>query len=1084
MSSPRRFFFPLTALALVALAAFVYDRRFAPTPPTRPKTAANVADAPDSTAAVDALDRIFPHLSQLFPENDWRRVSPNVALPTNREAVFLFKNEPSFSPDRTRVTLNACTIVFLAAGDELSLEERCRRALVFESNDAVVLEFTKPLNSFESLESANFDFSSFLSGEMRGEVVLRSSMKSPTPEDDVVFRTRDLVFTEKQIRTNFEFSFQFGRSYGAGRGLTIDLDVPLGFDRRDEPAPNVETADADAALRARLDAFRREGNLGCGFSIEQIELNELDGYSRFYLDADFASDLAEPNATPAADVPYIDVRCKKGAYFSSNPDAFGGWCVRFNDAVEVVSYRDGAKAEQLLCGALYLYLQDPEFEKLAEERPDYRDFLGRNAPTGSLARLVPTTIRAQRSAAAPTLVRVGDDKAEIAADEIQYDVRDRVLRLFAETPEESARLRAQTDAQIDFSAKAVQIQLNEKHDVETIYASGSGKLDALLQDDDGRSRRLQADWRDGLRVAPEPERPNLYKLSTTGAVSFALDGIGTFSAGEADFWAKATPKPTDDGSTAANFSNVVPIGAAFRSDVLFQAPRGDAKISDSVVVRFATVDAGPADATTSEPSDGAENPTGGASFLAERSTLGEADGSTFRMEARNLDLWCSLRKNADDPNKIDAVEVERATLRGGVSLVERAVDGAAKMRVAADEAELVSPGTAAARVVLVGDAATFQMRELALSGHNVVVDRSANAFQVVGPGKLAVRPPVETAAQIARSPQIAQFFTDEPVEIEWAKAMTFDGRALSFLGSDKRDVLISQRTQTLSCREARFTLSRPVSLFEIDAKTAENLDVATIEFLGDLDRPVRIDATSFGATAPDAPEGAAFYQALLQNLRYERANERFFATGGGTLRATSRGRAAATPAIPLVSGKNVEPPPVETAPNAAETPTWTTVCLKFQDRIVGDVARREIVATGGVRAVARQAPRPSLDLDVDVPSTQPKDAVRVSGDEARVVLVAAEPNAPVGTGDSFELDLRRNVVFRRDDVLGRCDGLKYVSAKNLAILSGDGATKAALYRQEYSGAPRETLGEFARALFHLDTNRLEIESISASGVSN
>ena len=299
MSSPRRLILPFAALALVGAATFFYSRYFAPSPPTPLPVDSRAGAARDAAPDVEALDRVFPRLSQLFPDkNDWRRRSPNVVAPANRSVVFIFKNEPIFSQDRTQVALNACTIVFLATGDRLSDEERCRQAIVFESTDRVVLEFTKPLADVGSLDSVNFDFSSFLSGEMKGEVVLRSDMKSPGAEDDVRFQTRDLVFTEKQIRTNFEFSFQLGRNNGSGRGLTIDLDLPLDFASRDAASdvPAVDENDPNAAFRARVDALRREGNLGCGFSIEQIELTELDGYSRFYLDDSLADSFSPSDA--------------------------------------------------------------------------------------------------------------------------------------------------------------------------------------------------------------------------------------------------------------------------------------------------------------------------------------------------------------------------------------------------------------------------------------------------------------------------------------------------------------------------------------------------------------------------------------------------------------------------------------------------------------------------------------------------------------------------------------------------------------------------------------------------------------------
>lgn len=1085
MPSFRRLCLPIAAFAFVALLAFFYHRYFEISPPDDQQVQPLKRDE-NAQPNVDELGRIFPELSQLFPDpDDWRRQSPNVIFPSDRSVVFFFQNEPTVSPDRAQLTLSACTVVFLAAEPNLSVAERCRQALVFESNDRVVLSFTKPLDDLGDLDNTKFDFSSFQSGEMKGKVILRSDMKSPTAEDDLYFQTRDLVFTEKQIRTNFEFSFNFGRNAASGRGLTIDLDMPFNFSARDaaKTAAQKSDDDPDADFRARLAALTQAGNLGCGYSIEQIELTELDGYARFYLDESFGT---APVSQDADKAPYIDVRCKKGVYFSSNPESFGGWCVRFNDSVEVVSYRDGAKAEHLLCDALYLYFQDPELEKLAAERPDYRQLLDRAAPTGSLARLVPTLLRAQRSQDEQAIVRVQtaqNNQVEIASDEIQYDVRKYVLKLFSnEENGKPATLNAQSPARVDFSANAVQIQLDENHKPQTIVASGNGKLVAYSRDADGVERQIRADWQNGLRVAPEPNQPNQYKLSTQGAVAFYFDDVGTFSAREADFWMqtvapKAQPAdaPLETASKArpaANlFANVVPIAAAFRNDVVFQGKSGNARISDAVVIRFSSDPQTNDDASTvAVVADEADDDSPVDSRSVGKSTLGLPDDSTFEINARNLDLWCLF---ASSPGK--KVVIERATFRGDVTLVETGVDGTQRMRVVAKEAELVAPTTDEARVLLVGDATTvasFQMRELALSGYHVVVDRAANAFEVLGPGKLKALPPADAAAKAEKSPQSSGLFTAEPVEIAWTEAMKFNGQTLAFYGSEKHDLLISQRTQTLSCREARFTLTRPISLFDLDSQTLKNLDVATIEFLGDFDRPIQINATSFGskdATAKNANDDEKFYQAFLHNLRYDRAAERFVATGGGTLLATSLGSVVQ---LDLLGDASNADAPAE---------TWTTVSLKFKNEITGDLANGEIAATGGVRAVACNASHPLFKLDVDAPATHPKKATRIAGDEARVVLVDSPSDA---SKKSFEIDMRRNVVFHCEKVFGRCDALKYVAEKNLAILSGDGSNKAALYRQEYAGAPRETLGEFSRALYHLDTKRLEVESISASGVDD
>ena len=200
----RRLTIALVSLAITLAIAFVYDREFVVILDYDANESASLLSRENDDSSRDVIESQVPELLPLFPNpDDWRRASANVVVPAGRECVFLSKGGPILSPDQKTIALNACTLVFLGSRDpNLSEQEQIDRSLVFESTDKIELTFSDSLANVAHLtseDSPGIDFSKFVSGRMRGEVVLRTKLGGA----DVMLKTRDVVFNATQIHTNF-----------------------------------------------------------------------------------------------------------------------------------------------------------------------------------------------------------------------------------------------------------------------------------------------------------------------------------------------------------------------------------------------------------------------------------------------------------------------------------------------------------------------------------------------------------------------------------------------------------------------------------------------------------------------------------------------------------------------------------------------------------------------------------------------------------------------------------------------------------------------------------------------------------------
>ncbi len=1089
----RKLKIALTSLAALSVVAFLYDSLFVRV--QKRDDAPTVYVNPNSDdAQTDVFANRLPELLTLFPDpNDWRRTSANVVVPKGKECIFLSKGSPSISQDQKSVSLNACTFVFLGPIKQgVSEEERVENAFVFESTDKLELTFSEPLNKLAKLGGAvgGFDMSKFKSGRMLGEVLIRAKLG----DSKVSFRTRDVVFDTKQIHSNFEVAFQLGPNSGTGRGLTIDMETPLRFSSRDRRSSVNDVNEDELSTEDRLDQLVSEGNIGGGFSIKGVLLDQLDGCVKFYSDSLSGMQAKGKKETNVDDNQghssyYVEARCKSGLYFSSNSNVPGGWCVRFNKDVEMVGFKDGAKSTQIKCDALYLYLQDPVLDALTEEDPSAREMIARKRITGSLGRLVPTMVRAIRGENEQVVAREFNANVKLCADEVQYDLLGRRINLAANDEQPVEILQNGERNALTFNSKIVQIQLNENADVESISASQNGRLVATVVNELDEERTYVATWERALRAAPPAERPGYLQLTSSGGVEFHSDELGSFFANEADFWCRLANVDENNENVAVVDSNATPsfsvdslvdarpVLADFRGSVSFNSQRAKAKIDDSVVVRFESQDV----------PEGAvfERPKNNANLFGDRNdsnadAMFEPPKSTFELGGGKLEVCCLLRYAPDNPTP--DLEVKRLILRGNVAFSER--DGASgyeKMRLNADAVQIDDPSSERAKLRLLGNGeklATFLTEKLSLTGSDVAIDSEQNYFQVIGAGALQLVSPVTdgTSQNDDENNQFGRFLTSDPIKVRWSNAMEFDGRKLVFKSLASKNVVVSQGPQRLLSPEVSLTLKNPLSIFKLNVNDKDSLDVEAIECAGTELQPVDIEV--YAPSNDEADPREARYSALLQNLKFNCMTGQFAATGGGEIRGLvpSSGDSvdSLSSALPGVGQKKSEEVAKDVSDDVPKN--WTKLHAKFQGDVVGEISAQEATLTNGIRAVIAVVSDPDTLLDADDPNSCPKDCASIESQNAFIRLVRNGNNGKT----NMEIEATQNVLFKQKDVAGLCAALRYASQKNLVVLSGSPSNKASLYRQAYQGAEREQLAEFSRATYQLDTGKFSVESLSHS----
>ncbi|MBQ9371279.1 MAG: hypothetical protein IJU03_03720 [Thermoguttaceae bacterium] len=1120
--------------ALIVASYYLSDKRIGPqedrggvTPTPRP--------TPDGESLQNGvLAKIAPELLSLFNESDdWRRTTGNIIASTDRDAFFIFKGRPSFSDDGRTIMLDACTVVFMPNADNVdfqSEEERASAAIVFESTDRVDLVFSKSLLDFLRTEKFDVNLSSFVSGEMHGPVIIRSELNPATNDDDFFLQTRNVVFTTKQIRSNYEVSFSFGKNHGAGRGLTVDLEIPTDLKRADKKDQR-EIADQDDEQNAQqspddkeeltiadqVDQMVDEGNLGGGFSLRKVEIDEVTDYARFYLDSNPMEKRNVASQTKKQDeegtTRYLDVRCKKDVTFAPNANELGGWCASFTKDVDLIYFQDDEKQVNLKCDRLYLYLQDSEIDQFTAGNPEAQREVKRKKLNGKIRNLTPTVVRAIRSEDARASIDVFGPKIKILAGEFQYNMKTGLVDLTAYNSSQPVRILKYGESEetnepvVDFSAGNIQAALNDDFEILRVVANSNGTLVLRLKEESGQTRLVQAVWQDGLQAKPELVRTDIINLVASGSINFNIPDLGSFDADEVNFWCRFSEDSGDasdddadallrnasysraaqndayaaqatqrrrsetEGFPIKPYKNVEPIAARMSGNVSFKSPTMRANIQNAVTVRFAT-----------EPATSAENDASPASDIGRGAIANSAFGAQssdkcYQLSGGVLRIWCVLVDAANGDPRKPSIELYRMQLVDSAEFKEtNATTEAVVTRLSADFAQIDNPNGDAARIEIRGEKrdAQFQTNNLTLSGRNVVVDRAANTFTVAGNGSIAFQPPNAQRPTDA-SESFKKYFTNDPILIAWDESMTFNGSQLIFKSQAPQKVAVTQLqkrpqgeiVQSLSCAEARVTLKRQLMIFDINAKDKSQLEVKTIECLGD--QKGGVEARLAGV---DEKEIVELYQGTFTNVAIDLETQTARAAKGGEIYSAVKSQRAPN-ILPDALQQNNDISNV----NQKE---WIRTHAEFAGELDADLAKRTIVARERVRIVVAEYDDANTRLNVN-DAKFPPGASQISADKATLQMVEQGTDSNgAKLPASYEVIAQENVTLRRDEYSALCESLRYSTAKELIVLTASDSSRGMLIRQKGSAATREDLANFKRCDIKLNPFSYSLEGLSSS----
>lgn len=957
---------------------------------------------------VPSPQAIRPEFAALFPPGSWELDNPKI-IETEQATLLLKDYLPT--PDG-KLNINPCTLIVR----QEATAGKTPRPIVIRAPEGAVLQFDRPI------DLARAEFGRVLGGRLPGEVTIVSPPTAPEADDGLRIVTRNVQLDAQRVFTPHEVDFQYGKSFGRGRDLTLMLRPKTG---PGGIAAGGSVGGVSTLTLSRLDQLHLEFPGG----------NPLTGAS---------GDTARPASQPATSTP-LDISCSGGLLVD-----FEQQLLALDDRIVIERRHPTGPADTLRCSRLRIYFQR-----------------GAAAPTAALPGATAEAVSAPAGSSPAALAAAGSPASGLGL--VRFVATGTPLTIEGpqtQTFVEAAKLEYLPPAQRmvleaggalrqvtlrhgphEFVAAELQYEMAAPGKLGKLWASGPGRLKTVQGT--AQPKPITAVWQKELRIQPQGERK---VVSLVDGAVVAIEGLGRFQAGEIYLWVLEPDVPRAGALAGAAPASSANLGAATDlmpqlaiipdqilaiRDVDIDSPRLRARTKRLEAEFFTLADSvpqPPADPLAPQPRN--DNPGGGASAGGPPQPKYDLTGDEVRM---------TIARSAERPS------IDRFTIKGGVHLEELPTAGVTgPLRLDGDTVTLSGGSSGKAQLVVVGQPARVTARGLVLQGGAIQYDQGAGRMWIVGAGE-AVLPPTGEL-----QPDKQPLVPPEPIRVTWRSGLEFNGQTITVKGDVHAENKSSTSVADMQQLEARF--SQPIDLTQLRMPARE----AAAPSLPGAPFPATPLPAAAGGSTPEIARltlsggvrlenwtlderGQALARNILScpQISIDRSQGELLCEGKGHLSSVRRGGLD----VAGGGGAGGAAAPLPAGPPMADK--LTHLRIHFERGFRGDIARREVTFAQKVEAIYTLVDDFQQEITLEQLDQQGLAALGPSGllltaDRLRV----AQMQFPGSGKPWYELEAQGNT--RADGLAFTClaTRISYTTAKETLVVAGDGRNDAQIWYQQ------------------------------------
>lgn len=410
-----------------------------------------------------------------FPAGHWTLAEPPKTFETGNAMIVLDDYQPR---DDGQVRVTKCVMLFFPRTRERG-EPPPRDAIVLEAPHGAVLQMD------DAVQPGLSSMGRIQWARLVGDIVIRSDMREPGPEDDLLLTTRDLYMNEDLIRTDDKVEMQLGPHWGRGRVLEIRL-MAVESGRVSTGGPQI-------------------GGIDSLEIVHDVRAQLTPGNAKL-----FGESAGQDSAQPT---PPVKIASRGRFRFD-----FANNMASFLDQVQVIQEYENGQRDQLFCDELNLYFAGEE--EAVDDATDRAAELTQVAvETNELAKLRPGSIEAKGGDRGPVVLEAPSRKADIRCDRMRVELDARRVTL-----DGSDEVVLKYDGS-EIHAPMVRYQAPPEGSAQRIgnlLAAGNGWIRALTGDQGSQSFEVR--WTDSMRLERVGGVP---QLSLRGRPRLDMVGMGT-----------------------------------------------------------------------------------------------------------------------------------------------------------------------------------------------------------------------------------------------------------------------------------------------------------------------------------------------------------------------------------------------------------------------------------------------------------------------------------------------------------------------------------------------------------------------------